>query len=75
MTPRPARRVLASALIAPGIVSTAWSQTAEIDPNTLMIAGRLSDNRLTFGEIGLTIDGDAMRGAGSDNTITLAKEK
>ena len=121
MSSRSVRRGLASALIVLAVVSTAWSQTAEIDPSTLIgrwsgswvgahqarrngqyyltieriengkvyghreivgrndtegkITGRLSGNRLTFSKIELTIDGNAMRGAGPDYTITLTKEK
>ena len=93
MSPRWALRVLAVPLLALGVVSSAWSQTTEIDPSTLIgrwtgsweivgrhdtdgqFTGRLSGNRLTFSKIELTIDGDAMRGAGPDYTITLTKEK
>jgi hypothetical protein len=121
MSPRWARRGLVGALLALGVVSSAWAQTTEIDPSTLIgrwtgswvgahqarrngqyyltierveggkvygrreivgrhdtdgqITGRLSGNRLTFSKIELTIDGDAMRGAGPDYTITLTKEK
>jgi hypothetical protein len=96
MSPRAARRVLACALIVLGLVPSAWPQTTEIDPGTLigrwsgswvgahqarrngqyyLTIERIAGNRLTFSKIELTIDGDSMRGAGPDYTITLTKEK